>query len=173
VIPASVRASLFGVCIAFAFCHPTCAQNYTFTYFRCIPSSCVEEGPAEKTGNATVVVGSQCSGPQSLQINFSIQTFLENCSMAWIPHASATVTSQTYENSDTCPITYYTVDYVTATSEVFTAGARSTGMRTQVWDATAASPPRLHLERNPAEHSRGWPTLAVGFPNADATRFCF
>jgi len=114
-------AALFFLLTAVA-CLPLRAQtDYVFSQFSCIPTSCVEEGPPEKTGTASVVFGSTCTGGVTPGINFVIQTFLENCKAPYIPYASATVTSQQLENSDACPPYFYTVDYVTATSEIFTA----------------------------------------------------
>lgn len=117
----STRTFLLFVFLGIASCSYLRAQGYEFSYFDCVPSSCVEKGPAEINGSVTVVFGSDCTGGIIDGINFSVSSVISNCRTPYVPYASMTIRSVSFP-ADTCPPSVYWVDYVTATSEIFTAG---------------------------------------------------
>lgn len=110
---------LFGLALLMALGPTAQAQNYVFSYISCTPSSCVDEGAPAETETATVVFLSDCTGGAVGGLNLQAVSQIQNCQALYIPYASATTSQTEYYNDDTC--TVYDIDYVTMTTEVFTA----------------------------------------------------
>jgi len=104
-------------------CLPSLAQtNYQFSYFLCSPSTCQEEGPAEKNGSVLVSLNSDCTGGVIGGINKNIEVLIANCSVPYIPYALIQRSTTEYYDEGTCPPTAFYVDYASFNAEIFTAG---------------------------------------------------
>jgi predicted outer membrane repeat protein len=94
------------------------ATDFIFSYFLCSPTSCAEEGPAEKSGSVLVSYNSTCTGGAIGGYDGDVEVVLANCAVPYIPYAL--VQTHRTQYLDDCGYPYY-VDYVTPNGEVFNA----------------------------------------------------
>jgi len=121
----TMKASALLFSLILMACSPSRAQNYIFSSYQCDPTSCVEIGPAAKTESVLVTFTGVCTGGAvENPLNLSAYSFVENCSVPYIPYASTEVSRLELYNEDGCSPYEYEVDYVTPTTEIFTASGQ-------------------------------------------------